>query len=156
MPGGGLNALRHSREPACWRCGQPGHMARNCPLSLPGAEHTQTPTGTALAQLQQDEEMLALFHRQERVQEKMIEAQARLAQQDAKGAMAGMSSDAPSLAQMAVHASPSMPRAPLIAALTQPAGYIYVGHNEGAPVWGHADIVAASIPLEDIEQAKNT
>jgi len=100
--------------------------------------------------------MLALLHRQERVQEKMIEAQATLAQQDAKVAMAGMSSDAPSLAQMAVHAAPSMPRAPLIAGGAQPGGYIYVGHKEGAPVWGHADIVAASITLEDIEQATNT
>ena len=74
--------------------------------------------------------MLSLFHKQERVQEKLIEAQARLAQQEAKTAAAVMPSEA----------------------------YLYVGLNHGLSVWGHADIVAASIDLdgEAGPQAKHT
>ena len=84
--------------------------------------------------------MLSLFQRQERVQEKLVEAQARLAQQDSRVTAAGLTSDATSLAQMA---APSTPRAPLIIGGAQPEGYIYVGLNHGLSVWGHADVVAA-------------
>jgi len=112
----------------------------------------------ALNALAQDEALLSLFHKQERVQETLIEAQARLAQQEDKAAAAVVPSDASSLAQMAVHGAPSTPKAPLIFGGAQPEGYLYVGLNHGLSVWGHADIVAASIDLDGEEgpQAKHT
>ena len=36
-------------------------------------------------------------------------------------------------------------QAPLIIGGVQPDGYIYVGMNQGLSVWGHAEIVAASV-----------
>ena len=35
--------------------------------------------------------------------------------------------------------------APLVLGGSQPAGYVYVGSNQGLTVWGHSEIVAASI-----------
>ena len=75
--------------------------------------------------------------------------------------MAVMPSDASSLAQM-VHADPSTvtstPKSSLIIGGAQPEGYLCVGLNHGLSVWGHADIVATSIVLDDEEgpQAKHT
>ena len=36
-------------------------------------------------------------------------------------------------------------QAPLIIGGAQPEGYIYVGMNHGLSVWGHAEVVAASV-----------
>ena len=118
-------------------------MARNCPSSGFGAEQ---PSPAAINSLAQDEALLSLFQRQERVQELMLEAQARLAQQDARVAAAGHTgNDATSLAQMTLQAPPATHRAPLIVGGAQPDEYIYVGLNHGESVWAHADIVAASV-----------
>ena len=90
--------------------------------------------------------MLSLFQRQERVQELMLEAQARMAQQDARVAAAGPTgTDATSLAQMTLQGTPATHRAPLIVGGAQPDEYVYIGLNHGASVWAHADIVAASV-----------
>ena len=142
LSAGGLNALRHSREPACWQCGQLGHLARNCPLARPVTEPTQQPTGSVLAQLQQDEAVLALLQRQERVQQKMIEVQARLAQADAQG----IEIPPAPLVQMAAQ-DPVPGPAPFLVTNegAQPAGYIYLGTNQGASIWGRADAVEASL-----------
>ena len=142
MAAGGLNALRHSRDPACWQCGQMGHLARNCPLARPATAPTQQPTGSVLAQLQQDEAVLALLQRQERVQQKMIEVQARLAQADAQG----IEIPPAPLVQMAAQ-DPVPGPAPFLVTNegAQPAGYIYLGTNHGASIWGRADAVEASL-----------
>ena len=88
--------------------------------------------------------MLTLLQRHERVQEKMIEVQARLAQADAQGFEIP---PAPLLAQMAPPGSVAGP-APFIVTNqgAQPAGYIYIGDNHGASIWGRADAVEASLP----------
>ena len=118
-------------------------MARNCPSSGLGAEQTSP---AAINALTQDEASLSLFQRQERVQELMLEAQARLAQQDARVAAVGPpGNDATSLAQMTIQGPPATHRAPLVIGGAQPAEYIYVGLNLGQSVWAHADIVAASV-----------
>ena len=84
-----------------------------------------------------------------------IEAQARLAQQDAKAAAAVVPSEASSFAQLAATCTPW---APLITGGDQPEGYLYVGLNHGLSVWGHADVVAASVELDGDEgpPGKNT
>ena len=57
-----------------------------------------------------------------------MEAQARLAQQDARVAAAGPTgNDATSLAQMTLQGPPATHRAPLIVGVAQPDEYIYVG-----------------------------
>ena len=139
ISGGGLNALRHSRDPACWRCGLTGHFARNCPSMAPSVAPPPQPNLQALAQ---DEAFLALFQRQERVQEKLLEAQARLEQQETRVASPGLTNPAAPLAQLA---GPSSPRAPLIIGGAQPDEYIYVGLRHGQSVWAHTDIVQASV-----------
>ena len=73
VPVGGLNAMCHNRDPECWRCGKPGHFARNCPSLALGADQPPPANINALAQ---DEALLSLFQRPERVQEKNLEAQA--------------------------------------------------------------------------------
>ena len=95
-----------------------------------------------LQALAQDEAFLALFQRQERVQEKLLEAQARLEQQETRVASPGLTNPAAPLAQLA---GPSSPRAPLIIGGAQPDEYIYVGLRHGQSVWAHTDIVQASV-----------
>ena len=142
-PLGSINALRAGREFACWKCGIVGHMARNCPSTGLGVEQASP---AAISSLTQDEAFLSLFQRQERVQELMLEAQARLAQQDARVAAAGPTgNDATSLAQMTLQGPPATHRAPLIVGGAQPDEYIYIGLDRGQSVWAHADIVAASV-----------
>ena len=75
---------------------------------------TDQSSQAALNAIAQEEALLSLFYKQERVQEKLIEPQARLAQQEAKAAAAVMTSDASPLAQMAVHGALSTSMAPLI------------------------------------------
>jgi len=143
-PMGSINALRAGREFACWKCGIVGHMARNWPSAGLGGEPASP---AAINALTQDEALLSLFQRQERVQELMLEAQARMAQQDARVAAAGHTgNDATSLAQMTLQGPPQANhRAPLIVGGAQPDEYIYIGLDRGQSVWAHADIVAASV-----------
>ena len=117
-------------------------MARNCPSWGVGVEQ---PSPAAINSLAQDEALLSIFQRQECVQEKMLEARARLAQQDARVAATGLTNDATSLAQLTVHRPPARHRAPLVICGAQPGEYIYVGLNQGQSVWAHADIIAASV-----------
>jgi hypothetical protein len=145
-PAGGLHAL--GRDFRCWKCGLPGHLARDCTsggVAVDKPSPTQPPIGSALAQLHQDEAMLTLLQRQERVQEKMIAVQARLAQADAQG----FEIPTAPLVQMAPPGSVAGP-APFIVTNqgAQPAGYIYIGDNHGASIWGRADAVEASLPAE--------
>ena len=139
---GGLYTLCHNRDSACvlsGGCGQHGHFARNCPSLAPCAEQTLTPKINALAQ---DEALLSLFQRQERVQELLLAGHARLEQQDARFAAAELPNVVTPLAQMA---APPPPRAPLIIGGAQPDEYIYVGLNQGQSVWAHADIIQVSV-----------
>ena len=75
--------------------------------------------------------------------EKMIEVQARLAQAYAQGI------EIPPAPLMQMAPQGSVPgSAPFIITNegAQPAGYIYLGANHGASIWGRADAVDASLP----------
>ena len=139
VPLGGLKALRQSREFACRKCGTVGHLARNCPSVGLGPDQ---PSPAPINSLVQDGALISLLQRQERVQEKLLEPQERLAQKDASVAATGLTNEGTSMAQMA---APSTPRAPLIIEGAQPDGCIYVGLQHGLSVRGHADVVAASV-----------
>ena len=108
-------------------------------MLAPGANQTPPANLNALAQ---DEALLSLFQRQERVQEKLLETQARLEQQDARLATTTSSNAVTPLAQMA---APSPPRAPLIVGGPQSEEYISVGLHHGLHVWAYADIVKSSV-----------
>ena len=136
-PSGGLHAL--GRDFRCWKCGLPGHLARDCTAGGMAADKSSQ---ASLNALQQDETMLALLQRQDRVQEKMVAVQARLAQADAQG----FEIPPAPLAQITSPGSVTGP-APFIVTNqgAQPAGYIYIGDNQGASIWGRADAVEASL-----------
>ena len=156
-PAAGLHALRQTHDPGrefhCWKYGLAGHMSRDCTFGGMAADKSSQ---TALNALAQDEALFSLLHKQERVQEKLIEAQARVAQYDAKAA--AIPSESFPLATLATYGPPSTPMAPLITGGVQPEGYVYVGLHREEPVWGHVDIVAASIDVaeEAGAQAKHT
>jgi hypothetical protein len=42
-------------------------------------------------------------------------------------------------------AQPAVAQASMILGGAQPAGYVYIGMNQGQAIWGHAYIVQASI-----------
>ena len=56
----------------------------------------------------------------------------------------GVPMAAGALAQMAVPTA-AVEAAPLIMGGPPPVGYVYVGANQGLSIWGHNEIVAASI-----------
>ena len=42
-------------------------------------------------------------------------------------------------------APPAVAQTPMILGGAQPEGYVYISTNQGLTVWGHADIVQASL-----------
>jgi len=74
VPAGGLNELRQNREFSSWKCGIVGHLARTCPSAGLAAE---PPSPAAINSLAQDEALLSLFQRQERVQGKRLKRDSR-------------------------------------------------------------------------------
>ena len=147
---GGFLAL-HNREPTftCWKFGQAGHLARNCPASS-GLAPDQ-PGQAALSALAQEDALVSLIQRQARMQDRLEEAQTRL---DVRAAAAVLPSG---VAALTTSVPPLSPRAPLIIGRDQPEGYHYVGLNSGMAIWGHSDIVAASVvePPSDVAQPAN-
>jgi hypothetical protein len=53
-----------------------------------------------------------------------------------------------SVSQLAVTGPPAEKTPPLIMGGAQPPGYAFVGQNQGLNIWGHSDIVQASITNE--------
>ena len=63
----------------------------------------------------------------------------------ASGVGLGIDTSAAALVMQIAAAVPLPGQAPLVIGGVQPEGYIYVGMNHGMSVWGHADVVAASV-----------
>ena len=152
-PGGAISSgdllALHKQEFTCWKCGLAGHLARNCPASQalgPAADQSGPAAINALAQ---EDALVSLFQRQARMQDKLEEAGAARCPcgsggHAGRGGFFGHIRVAPTLS----------PRAPLLIGGAQSEGYHYVGLHGGLSVWGHSDIIAASVlePTSDVAQ----
>jgi hypothetical protein len=159
-------ALGRQQVPGCWRCGDKNHLRRDCTLpaskaELEGAPMNQwakmprvassvapqqapfpsaargsaTSTTTVLAQMAA---LNARIDRQDTMFETILHRLPQLTP------LPGVPMAAGALAQMAVPTA-AVEAAPLIMGGPPPVGYVYVGANQGLSIWGHNEIVAASI-----------
>jgi hypothetical protein len=159
-------ALGRQQVPGCWRCGDKNHLRRDCTLAsskaeLEGAPMNQwakmprvassvapqqapfpsaargsaTSTTTVLAQMAA---LNARIDRQDTMFETILQRLPPLTP------LPGVPMAAGALAQMAVPTA-AVEAAPLIMGGPPPVSYVYVGANQGLSIWGHNEIVAASI-----------
>jgi hypothetical protein len=150
-----LNALAREAVKS-WKCGMLGHFARDCPKE-PGAE-VQRGAGLNVLDVQgtsqEHNSLIASLQNQVSLQHQLLAAQATLTQQDEMlGALGAPSHAGATMQQGAVvsmplsplTAPPAVAQAPIILGGAQPEGYVYISTNQGQAIWGHADIVQASM-----------
>jgi hypothetical protein len=83
------------------------------------------------------------------LQHQLLDAQGRIQQNDVKVAeVTTRVGFLGSVSQLAVTGPPAERAPPLILGGAQPPGYAFVGRNLGIVIWGHPDIVQASITNE--------
>jgi len=172
-PDSGLCALGRG-VPGCWRCVSMDHLRRDCPQPPSEAEQkgmplnawakqpgsrsvapTKTagmamsfpPRGTmapATTNVAQMATLTARVDRQEAMFETVLE---RLSSTLVPTTSLGVETTSVPGAAAGVDLSAPTPlmQAPLVIGGVHPEGYIYVGMNHGLSVWGHADVVAASV-----------
>jgi hypothetical protein len=164
--GCGIFALGRQQVPGCWSCGGSGHLRSDCPFpaskaELEGATMNQwakmprvassvapsqapfpsaargsaTSTTTVLAQM-------AVLNARVDCQDTMFET--ILQRLPPLTPLPGVPMAAGALAQMEVPTA-AVEAAPLIMGGPPPVCYVYVGTNQGLSIWGHNEIVAASI-----------
>ena len=122
------------------------------PVRTTGMTSSFPPRGTlAPTQVAQMAMMTERLDRQEAMFEAVLERFSTLVPQGAAGgeavsaSSAGLGIDPGAGAPVMQMAAPLPGPAPLVIGGVQPEGYIYVGMNHGMSVWGHADVVAASV-----------
>jgi hypothetical protein len=148
--GGTLNTIARDQL-KCHNCGSLGHFARDCPLRV------QRGAGLNVVGVQEEQhqsELIAVLWGQVDLQHQLMATQERCIQRnDVKlaelaarvGFMGGHGVSVSQLSAM----GPSAERTPsLIMGGAQPLGYVHVGQNQGLNIWGHSDIVHASITNE--------
>jgi hypothetical protein len=103
---------------------------------------------------QHESELIAVLLGQVDLQHHLMAAQeGRIHQNDVKladlAARVGfMGGPGASVSQLAVTGSLAEKTLKLIMGGAQPPGYVFVGQNQGLNIWGHSDIVQASITNE--------
>jgi hypothetical protein len=157
---GGLDTL--AREAVkCWKCGMPDHFARDCPNAQDCPKHWQDCPKDAGADvhhgaplqmlsvqevLQEPHTLIASFQTQVSLQQQLLAEQTTLARQDQLLSRVGAALPQGAGMPLAVlMAPPAVAQATMILGGDQPEGYVYIGTNQGLTVWGHANIVQASL-----------
>lgn len=168
---GGIFAM--PRVPGCWRCGKANHLRRDCDLPPSPAELQGLPMNqwAILPRLGPDArrappprapppavaQVAAVDDKVARLEAMVVSLLSHVGAAQTQPPAAGAPfvpanfaatpglDVATTLAQVAAPAPPGPPPAPLVLGGSMPAGYLFVGHNHGVPVWGRPEIVEASI-----------
>jgi hypothetical protein len=122
------------------------------PVRTTGTTSSFPPRGTmGPTQVAQMAMMTERLDRQDAMFEAVLERFSTLVPQGYGGGEAmsasgvGLGIDTSAAAPVMQMAVPLHVQAPLVIGGVQPEGYIFVGMNRGMSVWGHADVVAASV-----------
>jgi hypothetical protein len=95
--------------------------------------------------MQEHHTLIATLQNQVSLQQHLLSAQATFARQDQILTSAPGALGAPSQPLTSLTAPPAVAQAPMIVGDVQPEGYVYISMNQGLAIWGHPDIVQASL-----------
>jgi hypothetical protein len=149
--GGTLNAISRDQL-KCHNRGALGHFARDCPLT-----RVQRGAGLNVVGVQEEQhenELIAAIRGQVDLQHQLMAAQeGHIQQNDVKlAALAArvgfMGGPGDSVSQLSGTGPPTERTPQLIMGGAPPPGYAFVGQNLGVAIWGHPDIMQASITNE--------
>jgi hypothetical protein len=104
---------------------------------------------------QHENELIAALRGQVDLQHQLLASTGRIHQKDVKVAeVAARVGFMGSVSPLAVTGPPAERTPPLILGGAQPPGYAFVGRNLGMVIWGHPNIVQASITNEGDKQVR--
>jgi hypothetical protein len=149
--GGTLNTIARDQL-KCHNCRALGHFARDCPL--PRVQRGAGLNVVGVQDEQHENELIAALRGQVDLQHQLMAAQeGRIQQNDVKlaelAARVGfMGGPGASVSQLSGTGQPTERTQQLIMGGAPTPGYEFVGQNLGMAIWGHPDIMQASITNE--------